>query len=66
MNSPVSASLNFDMAQVRFSNYKAAMEEIQPSEVSCSLLSYGIRNSVLVCSKRLGKVNQFIDISTKL
>jgi hypothetical protein len=29
-------------------------------------LSYGIRNLVLVCSKRLGKVNQFMDISTKL
>jgi hypothetical protein len=42
------------------------MKEIRPSEVNCNLLSYGIRSLVLVCSKRLGKVNQFMDISTEL
>jgi hypothetical protein len=62
----VSASLNFDRAQVWFSDYKAAMKEIRPSEVNCSLLNYGIRSLVLVFSKRLGKVNQFMDISAKL
>jgi hypothetical protein len=63
---PVSASLNFDRAQVQFSDYKAVKKEIRPSEVNCSILSYGIRSLVLVCSKRLGKVNQFMDIFTKL
>jgi hypothetical protein len=63
---PILASLNFDRTQVRFSDYKAAMKEIRPSEINCSLLSYGIRSLVLVCSKKLGKVNQFMDISTKL
>jgi hypothetical protein len=55
---PLSTSINFFYrAQVQFSDYKAAMKEIRPSEVNCSLLSYGIRSLVLVCSKRLGKVN---------
>jgi hypothetical protein len=43
-----------------------AVKEIRPSEVNCNLLSFGIRSLVLVCSKRLGKVNEFMDISTKL
>jgi hypothetical protein len=35
---PLSTSINFFYrAQVQFSDYKAAMKEIRPSEVNCSL-----------------------------